>query len=134
IHRYPDAPILQFAAKKLFPLPYVLSVLDSKRGWLLVFRSPDHGGHVRSRRSLPLPMAYSTDPNRLTSSGPSFFATCCCPCTCTRICSTTSGLASVVISPTSRLLETAASTRRMIFPERVLGISGTMRTLFGRAI
>src|ERR1700731_1107063 len=78
--------------------------------------------------------SYSTEPNCLMSSGPSFFATFSFPCTCTRICSTTSGFASVVISPTSSVLEIAARTRRMIFPERVLGMSGTTWTAFGRAI
>ena len=32
------------------------------------------------------------------------------------------------------VLEIAASTRRMIFPERVFGISATTQTSFGRAI
>ncbi len=32
------------------------------------------------------------------------------------------------------VLEMAASTRRMILPERVLGMSGTIWTFFGRAI
>jgi hypothetical protein len=31
-------------------------------------------------------------------------------------------------------LEIPAMTLRMIFPERVLGMSGTIQTLFGRAI
>jgi len=31
-------------------------------------------------------------------------------------------------------LETAAMTRRMILPERVLGMSGTIHTFLGRAI
>src|SRR5436190_13276365 len=48
--------------------------------------------------------------------------------------STTSGLASVDTSPGSCLLEIAASTRRMILPERVLGMSGTMITWRGLAI
>jgi hypothetical protein len=48
--------------------------------------------------------------------------------------STTSGFASVVVSPTSAKLEIAAMTLRMIFPERVLGMSGTIQTVFGRAI
>ena len=39
-----------------------------------------------------------------------------------------SGLASVVMSPVSRVLEIAASTRRMILPDRVLGMSGTIQT------
>src|ERR1039458_2077902 len=47
--------------------------------------------------------------------------------------STTSALASVVTSPTSAKLEMLAMTRRMIFPERVLGMSGTIQTFFGRA-
>ena len=51
-----------------------------------------------------------------------------------RICSTISGLASVVTSPTSAKLEIAAITRRMILPDRVLGMSGTIQTCFGRAI
>ena|GEM_PF-1982792 len=42
------------------------------------------------------------------------------------ICSTTSGFISVVTSPTSSdSFESAARTRRMILPERVLGMSGT---------
>src|SRR3989441_3675324 len=48
--------------------------------------------------------------------------------------STTSGLASVDTSPGSCLLEIAASTRRMILPERVFGMSGTMITCRGLAI
>jgi hypothetical protein len=48
--------------------------------------------------------------------------------------STISGLARVVTSPTSVKLDTAAITRRMIFPDRVLGMSGTTHTCFGRAI
>ncbi len=54
--------------------------------------------------------------------------------TCSRISSTTSGLASVEMSPTSVKLEIPAITRRMIFPERVLGMSGTTHTFLGRAI
>ncbi len=38
------------------------------------------------------------------------------------------------MSPVSMVLEMAARTRRMIFPERVLGMSGTMWIIFGRAI
>jgi hypothetical protein len=45
-----------------------------------------------------------------------------------------SGLASVVISPTFMLLDIAAKTRRISLPERVLGMSGTIYTVFGRAI
>ena len=42
------------------------------------------------------------------------------------ICSTTSGFISVVTSPTSsESFESAERTRRMILPERVLGMSGT---------
>src|SRR5437879_806339 len=48
--------------------------------------------------------------------------------------STISGLARVDTSPGSWRFEIAASTRRMIFPERVLGISGMMMTWRGRAI
>src|SRR5579859_5500269 len=48
--------------------------------------------------------------------------------------STTSGLARVVTSPTSAKLDIDAITRRMIFPDRVLGMSGTIQTFFGRAI
>src|SRR4249919_1740406 len=48
--------------------------------------------------------------------------------------STISGLASVVTSPTSAKLEIPAITRRMIFPERVLGMSETIQTRLGRAI
>src|SRR5215475_11617890 len=55
-------------------------------------------------------------------------------CTWWRMPSTTSGLASVVTSPISAKLDTAAITRRMIFPDRVLGMSGTIHTCFGRAI
>src|SRR2546426_2225941 len=50
------------------------------------------------------------------------------------ILSTTSGLASVDTSPVSWWFEIAASTRRMILPERVLGMSGTMITWRGLAI
>src|SRR5207244_10729588 len=68
---------------------------------------------------------YSFCPNHAMSPGVSSFeTTASLPCTISRICSTTSGFASVVTSPTSRRLEIEASTRRMIFPERVLGISG----------
>src|SRR5208337_2746402 len=49
-----------------------------------------------------------------------------CVATICLICSTTSGFISVVTSPTSSdSLESAARTRRMILPERVLGMSGT---------
>ena len=48
--------------------------------------------------------------------------------------STTTGLASVVTSPTSAKFDTDAMTRRMILPDRVFGISGTIHTFFGRAI
>src|SRR5659263_218539 len=48
--------------------------------------------------------------------------------------STISGLDSVVVSPTSPKLEIAAMTLRMIFPERVLGMSETIQTCVGRAI
>src|SRR5258708_15922339 len=48
--------------------------------------------------------------------------------------STISGLASVVMSPGSVKLEIPAMTRRMIFPERVFGMSETIQTFFGRAI
>src|SRR5260370_27180571 len=48
--------------------------------------------------------------------------------------STTSGFASVVVSPTSLKLEIPAMTRRIIFPERVFGMSGTIQTFLGRAI
>ena len=48
--------------------------------------------------------------------------------------STISGLASVVTSPTSAKFEIDAITRRMILPERVLGMSMTTQTFFGRAI
>jgi hypothetical protein len=50
------------------------------------------------------------------------------------ILSTTSGLASVDTSPGSWRFEIDASTRRMIFPERVMGMSGTMMTRRGPAI
>src|SRR6185369_9520149 len=56
------------------------------------------------------------------------------PCRIWRISSTISGLARVVISPTSVPLDSAANTRRMILPERVLGMSGTITTVRGRAI
>ena len=55
-------------------------------------------------------------------------------CTWWRMLSTISGLDNVVVSPTSPKLEIAAMTRRMIFPDRVLGISGTIHTRIGRAI
>src|SRR6266581_3090043 len=48
--------------------------------------------------------------------------------------STISGLARVVTSPTSAKLEIEAITRRMILPDLVLGMSGTIHTFFGRAI
>ena len=51
-----------------------------------------------------------------------------------RISATTSGLARVEISPASSLFEMAARTRRMILPERVFGMSGTITTWLGRAI
>ena len=51
-----------------------------------------------------------------------------------RMWSTISGLARVETSSTSVKLEIPAMTRRMIFPERVLGMSGTIHTLAGRAI
>ena len=55
-------------------------------------------------------------------------------CTCVRIVSTISGFARVVISPGLMKLDMPATTLRMIFPERVLGMSGTIHTFFGRAI
>src|SRR5437016_12380966 len=59
--------------------------------------------------------AYSFCPKRAMSSGVSSFeTTASLPCTMSRICSTTSGFASVVTSPTSRRLEIEASTRRMM--------------------
>ena len=45
-----------------------------------------------------------------------------------RISLTISGLASVDTSPSSSLFEIALSTRRMILPERVFGMSGTITT------
>ena len=51
-----------------------------------------------------------------------------------RMSSTISGFASVLTSPTSAKLEIPAITRRMIFPERVFGMSLTTQTFFGRAI
>ena len=45
-----------------------------------------------------------------------------------------SGFASVLTSPTSVKLEIPAITLRMIFPERVFGMSLTTQTFFGRAI
>ena len=54
--------------------------------------------------------------------------------TACRISSTTSGLASVVVSPTSTKLEIAAVTRLMILPERVLGRSAETHTWAGRAM
>ena len=51
-----------------------------------------------------------------------------------RISSTISGLASVEMSPASVLFEIAASTRRMILPERVFGMSGTITIRRGRAM
>lgn len=50
------------------------------------------------------------------------------------ITSTISGLASVITSPTSVLLDIALSTRLIIFPERVFGMSGTIQTFLGFAI
>ena len=44
------------------------------------------------------------------------------------------GVGKAAYAPTSRLLEMEASTRRMIFPERVLGMSFTIQTLRGLAI
>src|ERR1035438_3891973 len=55
-------------------------------------------------------------------------------CTWCLMSSTISGLARVVTSPVSVKLETAAITRRMIFPDRVFGMSGTIHTFLGRAI
>src|SRR5271165_2483914 len=52
-------------------------------------------------------------PKVLTSSGPALVATFASPWTMMRICSTISGLASVVTSPISIVLEMEASTRRM---------------------
>ena len=40
----------------------------------------------------------------------------------------------MVTSTTSVKLDTAAMTWRMIFPDRVLGMSGMIHTFFGRAI
>jgi hypothetical protein len=48
--------------------------------------------------------------------------------------STISGLARVVTSPTSVKLEIDVMTLRMILPDLVLGMSGTIYTFFGRAI
>ena len=48
--------------------------------------------------------------------------------------STISGFASVVVSPTSAKLETAAITPRMILRERLFGTSSHDLGLFGRAI
>ena len=45
--------------------------------------------------------------------------------TCSRIRSGTDGSRSVVVFPSSAPLETSASSRRMIFPERVFGSSST---------
>ena len=47
---------------------------------------------------------------------------------------TISGFASVVMSPGSVKFEIPAITRRMIFPDRVFGMSATIQTFFGRAI
>src|SRR5271166_2796143 len=52
-------------------------------------------------------------PKVLTSSGPALVATFASPWTMMRICSTISGLASVVTSPISIVLEMEASTRRI---------------------
>ena len=54
--------------------------------------------------------------------------------TCSLMSLTISGLASVVVSPISVKFEMLAITRRMILPERVFGMSGTIQTFFGRAI
>src|SRR5205823_9696583 len=77
---------------------------------------------------------YRSSPKVLRSSGPSLVTTTPSPCTILRISSTTSGLARVVTSPIFMVLEIDAKTRRIIFPERVLGISGTMYTCLGLAI
>src|SRR5262249_21180970 len=77
---------------------------------------------------------YRSSPKFLRSSGPSLVATTPSPCTILRISSTTSGLARVVTSPIFIVLEIDARTRRIILPERVLGISGTMYTCLGLAI
>ncbi len=76
-------------------------------------------GGVDANRSQPSP------PRGLEGQAVSHLATVHSPWTRVRISSTISGLASVVTSPMSRPSDIAASTRRMIFPERVLGISGT---------
>src|SRR5713226_15389 len=62
----------------------------------------------------------SSDSASVSSRGTSPWATFSA-CTWCRICSTISGLASVVTSPTSAKLETDAITRRMIMPDRVYG-------------
>ena len=54
--------------------------------------------------------------------------------TWSRIFSTISGLASVVMSPVSVKFEVAAITRRMILPDLVFGMSGTIQMFFGLAI
>src|SRR5260370_20955641 len=68
------------------------------------------------------------------SSGPSLRGATVGAWTSSRIWATMSGFARVVMSPVSMLLEMAARTRRMILPERVLGMSGTMWMVLGRAI
>src|SRR5260370_33464750 len=68
------------------------------------------------------------------SSGPSLRGPTLRPWTCSRIWATMSGLASVVMSPVSIWLEMAARTRRMILPERVLGMSGTIWMVLGRGV
>src|ERR1700761_2641365 len=79
-------------------------------------------------------MNQASSPKRLMSSGASLSGAALRPWTWSRIWATMSGLARVVMSPVSRLLEMAARTRRMILPERVLGMSGTMWIFLGRAI
>src|SRR5277367_1896973 len=79
------------------------------------------GGHYNNQVN-----DYESTPKSLMSAGPSLTGAAWRPCTCSRICATMSGLASVVMSPVSMLLEIAARTRRMILPLRVLGMSGTM--------
>src|SRR3989442_145733 len=90
--------------------------------------------------ALPL-LRYSARPNALISAsscgessrGTSPRATFSA-LTLRRISSTTSGFARVLVSPTSVKLEIPAMTLRMILPERVFGMSGTIQTFFGRAI
>src|SRR6516162_10588504 len=97
----------------------------------LRWRLPRHAGHAVGYS--PPYFLISSNSASVSWRGTSSRATLTL-CTWCRMSSTTSGLARVVTSPTSAKLETAAITRRMIFPDLVLGMSGTIHTFLGRAI